>query len=138
MFEEYYTFAFVRNPWDWQVSLYEFMRGDPTHWQHPIVIKQNFDEYIEWRIKEDLKTQYQFLSDKGDNESPLSLDFIGRFERLNQDFSELRLRLGVSGELTHVNKSKRNKDYRTYYSDRSRDSIAEALQLDIKTFGYEF
>lgn len=138
LFEEYYTFAFVRNPWDWQVSLYEFMRGDDSHFQHATIIKQTFDEYIEWRINEDLKTQYEFLSDKGDTTSPISLDFLGRLENINNDFTKLCLTLGINGELPHFNKSTRNKDYRSYYSSKSRDIIGEAFKVDVETFNYEF
>ena len=145
MFEEYYTFAFVRNPWDWQVSLYEYMKGEPNHYQHELTLSQTFDEYIEWRVSDhdlgrgtNLQSQYSFLSDDGSEKAPISLDFIGRFETINQDFNELRLRLGIHGELPHINKSERKKDYRDYYSNKSRDQIAEAAQIDIGTFGYEF
>jgi len=139
MFDEYYTFAFVRNPWDWQVSLYEYTKGEPNHFQHELISSQTFDEYIEWRVQgNNLQSQYSFLSDDGSDKAPVSLDFIGKFETLNHDFNELRLRLGINGELPHINKSKREKNYRDYYSNKSRDQIAEAAQIDIGTFGYEF
>ena len=67
-----------------------------------------------------------------------SRDFIGRFETISADFSDLRLRLGIGGELPHLNKSKRDKDYRTYYSEKNRGLIGKAHQKDIETFGYEF
>tara|TARA_R110000824_G_scaffold25_1_gene65 strand:- start:153 stop:746 length:594 start_codon:yes stop_codon:yes gene_type:complete len=145
MFDKYYTFAFVRNPWDWQVSLYEYMRGTPDHPEHELCISKSFDEYIEWRVSDhkfrdgtNLQSQYSFLSDDGTEQSPISLDFVGRLERIGEDFAKLRLRLGIGGELPHVNKSKRKKDYRDYYSTKSRDQIAAAARIDIDTFNYEF
>src|SRR5690606_20911543 len=51
IFEEYFKFAFVRNPWDWQVSLYEYARQSPTHHEHVLTNSfKNFDDYIEWRV----------------------------------------------------------------------------------------
>lgn len=37
MFNGYFKFAFVRNPWDWQVSLYHFMLRDKEHSQHDLI-----------------------------------------------------------------------------------------------------
>ena len=39
VFNNYFKFSFVRNPWDWQVSLYHFMLQYPRHKQHLIVKK---------------------------------------------------------------------------------------------------
>tara|TARA_R110000824_G_scaffold127917_1_gene288568 strand:- start:153 stop:725 length:573 start_codon:yes stop_codon:yes gene_type:complete len=138
LFKDYYTFSFVRNPWDWQVSLYEYMRGTPDHPEHELCMSKNFDEYIEWRVTESPRTQYQFLSDKGDNESPLSLDFIGRLESIDSDFSDLRLRLGIVAPLPHLNKSKRDKNYQQYYSSHSRKLVEDTFKIDIDAFNYEF
>ena len=46
VFEEYFKFGFVENPWDWQVSLYTFMLKDAKHHQHEFVKSlKDFDEY---------------------------------------------------------------------------------------------
>ncbi|WP_287637280.1 sulfotransferase family 2 domain-containing protein [Microcystis sp. M20BS1] len=35
-FNEYFSFAVVRNPWDWQVSLYKYALKSETHHQHEL------------------------------------------------------------------------------------------------------
>lgn len=51
IFDSYFKFGFVRNPWDWQVSLYKYMLKEEGHDQHKIIASmKNFDEYIEWRV----------------------------------------------------------------------------------------
>lgn len=33
----FFKFGFVRNPWDWQVSLYHFMLNNRNHHQHQLI-----------------------------------------------------------------------------------------------------
>ena len=52
-FDLNFSFAIVRNPSDWQVSLYHFMRKDPKHHQHELAKRfKNFENYLEWRCNE--------------------------------------------------------------------------------------
>lgn len=130
-----FKFAFVRNPWDWQVSLYHYMLGKSSHRQHERMKRmRSFDDYIEWRIREDRRLQSELLTDA---RGEILVDFVGRFERLEEDFAHVCRTVGVEAELPHVNPS-RHDDYRTYYSDHSRALVAEHFAEDIERFGYRF
>ena len=37
IFNTFFKFAFVRNPWDWQVSLYHYMLQNTAHRQHKLI-----------------------------------------------------------------------------------------------------
>ena len=135
MFEHFFKFAFVRNPWDWQVSLYHFALGSNTHFQHQLIKSmRNFDEYIEWRVSKDRKLQKDFVTDENGN---LIMDFIGRYERLEEDFEHICKVLSITTALPHLNKSLRG-DYRRYYNPRTRGLVAKYFKEDIELFGYTF
>lgn len=138
LYDKYYTFAFVRNPWDWQVSLYFYMLRDYTHHQHNLMKSFNGDytKYVEWRVNEDCKPQYMFLSENADLESPITLDFIGRYENLNQDFEYVKNHLALQGNLPHLNKTD-HKKYKEYYNKDTWRMIQEAYKIDIDYFGYD-
>ncbi|MDE3088022.1 MAG: sulfotransferase family 2 domain-containing protein [Chloroflexota bacterium] len=142
IFERYYKFAFVRNPWDWQVSMYHFILSDPTNARHQLVKSfGNFERYLEWVIatphpfaKGATKLQKEALADRDDK---LLVDFIGRYETLAQDFNHVCRTLNITTELPHVNKSA-HRDYRDYYDERTRQLVADHFAADIALFGYTF
>lgn len=137
IFKNYFKFAFVRNPWDWQVSLYYYMLKRKDHHQYDIISKMNFVEYIDWVVNTDITLQKDMLFDES-NQS--LVDFIGKFENLEQDFQKACETIGITDtQLPHVNKSPRNKTgYRDYYNERAKDLIGQAYKADIELFGYEF
>lgn len=138
VYDDYYTMSFVRNPFDWQVSLYFYMLKDVSHPQHQLMKKfKTFDEYIDWRASgKDLITQYEFLSEGSSNDSPLTIDYIGKFENMNENIEFIKNKFGMAGNLPHLNKTN-HKPFMDYYNERTIPIMKEAFKIDFETFGYE-
>jgi hypothetical protein len=135
IFRDYYKFAVVRNPWDWQLSLYTFMRKDRLHFQHDISMSfRSFDEYLQWRVNCDLNLQVDYLTDL---DGSILVDDLLRFERLSEDFSRLSKRLGITAKMFHENRSK-DSGYQSSYSEFGRKLVERHFAEDIERFGYTF
>lgn len=135
IFERYYSFAFVRNPWDWQVSLYHYICSHPLHPQHRTIKRlKNFSDYVSWRIDNGVELQKSFVTDR---DGRLILDFIGHYENLSSDFSVACKALKIDSTLPHKNPSKHH-NYKQYYNDRTALLIEENYKEDIELFGYSF
>ena len=81
--------------------------------------------------------QYKFLCQPG-SRTP-SVDFIGYFEFLNEDFTYVQKRLGCHSSPQHLNKTEGGKkDYREYYTETTRKIVTDVYQEDIHIFGYNF
>jgi hypothetical protein len=65
------------------------------------------------------------------------MDFVGRFERLADDFQYVADQLDCACELPMTNASQRS-SYRDYYSAASRKKVEQVYQRDIEQFGYSF
>jgi hypothetical protein len=135
LYDTFYKFAFVRNPWDWQVSLYHYMLKNKSHWQHRLIsAMKSFDEYIVWRVNEGKVLQKDFVTD---SEGTMIVDFVGRYENLSNDFLQVCKVLNIAASLPHINKSS-HMNYRSYCSAETRNLVEENFSEDIELFGYTF
>lgn len=73
-----------------------------------------------------------------DEEDRIIVDYIGKFESLEQDFNQICQKINMP-ELTlpHINITKRE-DYRKYYDEQTREWVAKRFARTIKRFNYSF
>jgi hypothetical protein len=136
----FFSFAFVRNPWDKLVSVY----SNPDNNLINELKKDGFElekssftqfiHHLEYINHIHLEKQYKFVTDsKGD----IIVDFIGRFENFEADFCKIVNITGCNGKLEHYNASFHDK-YRDYYTKDTRRIVQEIYSEDIDYFGYKF
>lgn len=162
LFDEYFKFAFVRNPWDRIVSAYE---DSPTTMEN-IPKFENFIDIlykkkslffgrksILWN-KDSLKipdlprTLIHFCPAHlclRNKEGELKMDFVGRFENLQEDFDKVCGSIGIPlSKLSHRNGRKnkgnqrRTSFYKDLYNDKTINQVGEIYKDDIELFGYEY
>jgi len=134
-FARFFTFAFVRNPWDWHVSYYHSILGArhlPTH--ATVSAAGCFERYVEEIAPHQTLCQKAFVvnADGGG-----IVDFVGRFESLHRDFGQVCQRLGIQVTLERINESP-HRAYREYYDARRRRIIEELHREDCEYFSYSF
>jgi len=154
VWDDYYKFAFVRNPWDRLVSWYTMItqqaalvqnQNELNHlWRYVLASSNSFETFIVHCTdevedidgrKSFMYNQLDYLTNKDGN---IIVDFIGRFEALEMDAQVVFNRLGLmNASLPHHNSSKRN-HYRAYYNEHTQQLVAERYAKDIAFFGYQF
>lgn len=128
VWSNYYKFTFERNPWDRQVSYYHYKCRDKG--------KQiSFSQFLGNRRKAYVDNWGIYTI----NNEP-SVDFIGRYENLSEDFNLIKSRLGLPEDLVlpRINKSSKTLDYRNYYSDQTCHLINDWYKNEINQFRYVF
>jgi hypothetical protein len=142
----YFSFSWIRNPWDRLVSI--FFNKDPDMLE--FAAKQGLDlasldfKSFLFAIQNfehvHLRPQYEFIFDVNGIQQ---VDFIGQFERFNQDFTSMCAALqdhtGTQHTLIlpHKNAST-HRFYREYYDNQTRHLVAKRYKMDIEKFGYTF
>lgn len=140
--DQYYRFAFVRNPWDRAISQIDYLRSRVGEWVFPgHTFKEQVKSYCQTTRNvwgHDLRAcQRDYVTDSS---GKLQIDFIGRFESLADDFNTVCRAIGIEEppQLPHAFNSNRNRHYSEYYDDESADWIRQRFQKDLECFGYEF
>ena len=163
--DDYFKFAFVRNPWDRLVSWYtmidEARKGVADGTAEPMtrrLIKKNnlfkyvlrcgptFDEFVinctekQWMGNGYYSFTFNQLRYLTDKNGEVLVDFIGRFENLAQDISHVFDKLGLEAsqlEIPHENRSAHS-HYSEMYTPETREIVRKRFRRDIEFFGYEF
>jgi hypothetical protein len=151
-YNDLFKFSFVRNPFDWLVSLYEFIRNSPAHELHEEVCRLDFEHFLYWNVKQlvekrntdtgQFHTQSAFVTDSN---GYLMVDYIGRHENYEVDYNYIMTRLGIENEgiVPKINMisdtQKQHLHYRSYYTKPEMiKMVYEHYQQDFDNFGYQF
>ena len=141
--KEYFSFCFVRNPWDRFVSAYNFLlkggsnEQDKEHRDEFITPYRTFNDFVRnlnntnALSQQHFRPQVEFINK--------DIDFVGRFENLNKDFDIICKKVGISRKLTlkHLNKAS-HEPYQTYYTGETEKIIRDSYKLDVDCFNYSF
>jgi len=149
--EDYFKFSFVRNPWSRMVSLAQCCENfykakivdgklDPRGY-----IQQYPDREIDARSISAHKSLQPYkpaiMNAVYLNTLDEELDYIGRFENLQDDWKHVCDVIGIKNTLFGSNGSKKpvsSTEYTKYYDDETREQIAQRYAKDIEYFGYKF
>jgi len=135
LFDAYFKFGFVRNPWDRLVSEYNAALKKRKHRRHRRIARLGgFEAFIRHEIARGKFFQTRLLCDEN---GAIAVDFVGRFERLERDYGEVCRRLGIEAPLA-VRNAFDHCHYREYYTKRTRQLVEHAWARDIELFEYEF
>ena len=136
-----FKFGFVRNPYSWMWSWYRFRQrpelSNPAHRHHDRYAgDMDFDEFMKvFNRGQVFLKQSDFLFSHQDEQL---VDFVGRFETLEQDLEAVCERLQVPAPaLERVNSSGGAAFDPSAIGSDARNLINQHFHRDFELFGYE-
>jgi hypothetical protein len=142
-YNEFFKFAFVRNPWDRLVSgwkdkvvnlnLFNFSESE-------LEKMKNLPNFIEFLANQDLRNFDPHFKLQSKLIDLNNVDFIGRFENFTPDLAFILNTIKIENpEIPILNKSNREfEGYKTYFNETTAQTVAKIYEKDIRTFGYKF
>jgi len=134
--DNFFKFAFVRNPFDRFISYCAFRTRDQGSFdsdpqkvmRHYLFEAPPHDHLL-------FQPQHQFVTGP---DGELLSDYVGRVERMQESYDDIAGRIGIpSSPLEKVNATER-RDYREYYDQQLIDGVAQLYARDLELFGYQF
>ena len=151
--DNYFSFCFVRNPFEIALSNYFFFQKTIEFWDknpkekdlyidiyngYTATLKNapTFKDWIKkknkagWLDKYSWETEQFFWAQ--------DVDFIGKFENLQQDFNIACSKIGIPLQQLPYKNQTDHKHYTEYYDDEAREIVSKKYKTDMLCFGYKF
>ncbi len=134
-FRDYFKFTVVRNPFARAFSWYKNVISNRYKEDyHKYLNKDDFEKFLERQAgKRHLTSQKDYIVNYN---GEIEMDYIVRFEELEDDFEYVAEKLGISDKLPHELRSK-SLDHLDYYNLNSIEIIKDVYKDDLKMFKYE-
>lgn len=136
-YNSYFKFAFVRNSWSRVFSWYKNVMRDGHHKRRFGVSDScSFKEFLTNHLDQwELKTQLFWIKNK---KSEIPMDFIGRFENLEEDFSHVADVLGMENNRLPSLVSGDGEHYTQFYDEEMKDIVDKKYRDEITLFKFRF
>ena len=149
--DSYFKFTVARNPWDRLVSAFHLVKNHCANENERVIQWRNrylydidtFDMFVDRlsdsKFRRIITAQAHFrpqvdyitINDK------VSVDYIARFENINDDFEKICQRIGIEVELNKINAAERS-SYKDYFDDKTKAIVEVMYDRDIRHFDYSF
>ena len=140
IWNSYFKFAFVRNPWSWLVSVYEYAKIYHKDTKRKVALNSTFEEFVRWLFLQSPKDylvvggQLQFVRSK-----TATVDFVGRVEHMQRDFSLICEKIKIPKKVIKKHNNTKHRSYVEYYKNSGIiDLVARHYANDISAFKYKF
>ena len=141
IWNSYFKFAVVRNPWDLMVSEFHYFKNTPylknivPKYDEKIKNYSTFRTFIEAEEKNTEKPYLKYILDENGKNM---VDYVATLENIDSDFEKIIQRIGLRGlKMIHDNQSE-HKHYSNYYDNKTKLIVEKLFKNEIKKFDYKF
>ena len=136
VWENYFKFAFVRNPYDRFISICFFLnRNNHAFAESPLKWMKLATQRSQFRSRVLVMPQCLQLINTGGH---IALDFIGRYETLQASVDEVCKRLQIPVKRLNKTNTSEHRGYRDYYDDELRSWVERFYRDDLRRFNYGY
>jgi hypothetical protein len=129
----YFIFTFIRNPYDRIVS----------GWNYINKFNISFDKYIDINFKDNSYNYWHIFMPQSrhiiGNNGKININFIGKFENIEDDLTLILNKIGYHKRLHTVFKKneKKHKNYQSYYiNNEVLNKVNTIIKEDLENFDY--
>ena len=146
IYQQSFSFAFVRNPWDRLVSEYFYIKNGSNSkhkefFHHHLSRFDSFSDFvIQWLslkhiyLYSNFLPQYRFITNSVGN---IMVSHVARFEQIDTEIDYISSHINYKFNCPVFNASAHD-HYRSYYTDKAKEVVREIYRKDIELFGYQF
>lgn len=136
-----FKFSFVRNPYSWLYSTYQFIKLIKEHPDNSFAEK-GFYDFLLWLVNDGMKRKIahdsnKYLTQTGFiyENNKLLVDFVGKTENFEIDMRKVCFKLGYDYKFWHINEIPYKENYQMNNSETSL--INTVFAEDFENFNYK-
>ena len=133
--DDYFKFAFVRNPYDRYISTFFFLtRDQQLQGQDESALLKQAIQNPRFTSRLLVEPQSKMLLNP---DGSLGIDFLAKYETIQEDFDRICERIGIPSKVLIEKNASEHKTSDSYYDGELRRLVSDFYQPDFDLLGYD-